>query len=132
MGFTPEESHLIQIVELLGQFPRDSVKAGKNAQKWFYDDGTYLVKTISLSSPNIYWNTFHLLTMDNQSINQGSLRLDTTYYHVSLKDILEMRIEGPEVAPTSEFLGAMLRWSPYERARAEDLVNHPWFDNLDT
>lgn len=74
----------------------------------------------------------HLLTMDNKSINEGSLRLNTTYYHVSLKDVLEMRIEGPEVVPTSEFLGAMLRSNPHERARADELVNHPWFDSLDS
>ncbi|KAE9402707.1 kinase-like protein [Gymnopus androsaceus JB14] len=99
LGLTPEESHLIQIIELLGQFPRDTVKAGKNGRKWFQED--------------------------------GSLRLDTTYYPVMLKDILELRIEGQEVAQTADFLGAMLQLRPHERARAVDLINHPWFDNLD-
>lgn len=43
LGLTPEESHLIQIIELLGQFPRDTVKAGKNGRKWFQEDGMWPV-----------------------------------------------------------------------------------------
>ncbi|KAF9078480.1 kinase-like domain-containing protein [Rhodocollybia butyracea] len=99
LGLTPEESHLIQIIELLGEFSCDVVKTGKNWRRWFYND--------------------------------GSLRLDTTYYPITLKDILELRIEGAEVPHTADLLGSMLRLRPHERAKPADLINHPWFDNVE-
>ncbi|KAJ3790096.1 kinase-like domain-containing protein [Lentinula aff. detonsa] len=98
LGLTPEESHLIQIIEVCGQFPKDVAKSGKNGCKWFYDD--------------------------------GSLRLETTYYPVTLKNILSSRIEQSEVEHTADLLNSMLKLRPLERVQAADLLNHPWFHDL--
>ncbi|KAJ4490312.1 kinase-like domain-containing protein [Lentinula aciculospora] len=99
LGLTPEESHLIQIIEICGEFPKDVAKSGRNACKWFYND--------------------------------GSLRLNTTYYPVTMKDILHSRVEQSEVAHTADLLESMLRLRPQERLKAVDLLNHPWLDNMD-
>ncbi|KAF5392811.1 hypothetical protein D9757_000899 [Collybiopsis confluens] len=102
LGLTPEESHLIQIIELLGELPSDVVKSGRNGRKWFNDD--------------------------------GFLKIDTTYYPVTLKDFLEERVQDTsqsELECTADFLGKMLRLRPQERARAAELINHPWLDNVD-
>ena len=40
LGLAPEESHLIQIIEMVGELPLDLIKSGKHAKKWFNDDGT--------------------------------------------------------------------------------------------
>ncbi|GAW03324.1 polysaccharide lyase family 14 protein [Lentinula edodes] len=86
LGLTPEESHLIQIIEICGEFPRDVTKSGANGCKWFHDDGT--------------------------------IRLETTYYPVTLKDILHSRIEPSEITHTADLLRSMLRLRPQERAKA--------------
>ncbi|KAJ3893856.1 kinase-like domain-containing protein [Lentinula edodes] len=99
LGLTPEESHLIQIIEICGEFPRDVAKSGTNGCKWFHDDGT--------------------------------IRLETTYYPVTLKDILHSRIEPSEITHTADLLRSMLRLRPQERAKAVDLLNHPWFHDVD-
>ncbi|KAJ4495333.1 kinase-like domain-containing protein [Lentinula lateritia] len=99
LGLTPEESHLIQIIEICGEFPRDVAKSGTNGCKWFHDDGT--------------------------------IRLETTYYPVTLKDILHSRIEPSEITHTADMLRSMLRLRPQERAKAVDPLNHPWFHDVD-
>ncbi|KAK7025964.1 hypothetical protein VNI00_015793 [Paramarasmius palmivorus] len=94
LGLTTEESHIIQIVEMVGEFPRDLLISGKHSTRWFHED--------------------------------GRLRLDTTYYPVTLEEILRMRIEESEVTSTADFLGSMLRLRPQDRKNAVDLLHHPW------
>lgn len=95
LGLTPEESHLIQMIEILGPFPPDMLKACPHADQWFTDTGT--------------------------------LRIDTTYYPVTLEAILHARIEADDVPATAAFLEVVLRLDPNQRFRARDLINHPWF-----
>ncbi|GLB38086.1 putative spliceosomal complex assembly [Lyophyllum shimeji] len=95
LGLTPEESHLIQMIEILGPFHPDMLDVCPNAHQWFTETGT--------------------------------LRIDTTYYPVSLKSILHARIAAEDVAATAAFLDVVLQLDPKERPRARDLINHPWF-----
>ncbi|KAG7091548.1 hypothetical protein E1B28_010577 [Marasmius oreades] len=94
LGLAPEESHLIQIIELVGDLPLDLLRAGKYTRKWFDED--------------------------------GSLRLDTTYYPVSLEEVLKMRIEESDVPEAADFLGSLLKLRPEDRTKAVELLNHPW------
>ncbi|ESK83495.1 serine kinase [Moniliophthora roreri MCA 2997] len=95
LGLTPEESHIIQMIEMVGEFPQDLLRSGKHSSCWFRDDGT--------------------------------LRLETTYYPVTLQEILRMRIDESEVINAADFLGSMLQLRPQDRMKAADLLNHPWF-----
>ncbi|KAJ7571936.1 kinase-like domain-containing protein [Mycena floridula] len=95
LGLAPEESHIIQIIEMLGDFPVELIASGKNSRRWFAQDGT--------------------------------LRLDTTYYPVTLEKMLKMHIDHLEVAETADFLGKLLCLLPRERGSARELSNHPWF-----
>ncbi|KAJ8074512.1 hypothetical protein PM082_015413 [Marasmius tenuissimus] len=94
LGLAPEESHLIQIIEMVGELPLDLLKSGKHTKKWFNEDGT--------------------------------LRLDTTYYPVTLEEVLKMRLEESDVQETADFLGSLLKLRPQDRTRAVDLLNHSW------
>ncbi|RDB20699.1 Serine/threonine-protein kinase SKY1 [Hypsizygus marmoreus] len=95
LDLTPEESHLIQIIELFGQFPPDLLSIGEYSHRWFTDTGT--------------------------------LKIDTTYYSVTLEEILKYRIDEGDVSNTADFLRTLLQLSPQRRARAQDIISHPWF-----
>jgi hypothetical protein len=41
LGLTTEESHLIQIIELFGEFPIDLLRAGEYSSRWFTDSGAF-------------------------------------------------------------------------------------------
>ncbi|KAL0567766.1 hypothetical protein V5O48_014225 [Marasmius crinis-equi] len=94
LGLAPEESHLIQIIEMVGELPLDLLESGKYAKKWFNEDGT--------------------------------LRLETTYYPVTLEEVLKMRLEECDVPETADFLSSLLKLRPQDRTKAMDLLNHPW------
>jgi hypothetical protein len=39
LGLSLEESHLIQIIELLGPFPTEVLAVGEYSKRWFKEDG---------------------------------------------------------------------------------------------
>lgn len=39
LGLSSDESHLIQIIELLGAFPADVLRVGEYSERWFKKDG---------------------------------------------------------------------------------------------
>lgn len=39
LGLSSDESHLIQIIELLGAFPADVLRVGEYSERWFKEDG---------------------------------------------------------------------------------------------
>ncbi|KAF9257928.1 kinase-like protein [Marasmius fiardii PR-910] len=45
LGLTTEESHLIQIMEMLGKLPADLLREGKYTKRWFNEDGSLLLDT---------------------------------------------------------------------------------------
>ncbi|KAF8920309.1 kinase-like domain-containing protein [Mucidula mucida] len=45
LGLTPDESHIIQMIEMLGDFPEDLVRRGTESKKWFHPDGTPILQT---------------------------------------------------------------------------------------
>ncbi|KAK1228852.1 hypothetical protein PQX77_008094, partial [Marasmius sp. AFHP31] len=55
LGLAPEESHLIQIIEMAGELPLDLLKSGKYTKKWFNEDGAasyfYLGTSFPLVTP---------------------------------------------------------------------------------
>ncbi|KDR69734.1 hypothetical protein GALMADRAFT_77163 [Galerina marginata CBS 339.88] len=57
----------------------------------------------------------------------GALRIDTTYYPISLGSVLERHLEKNDVVGTTAFLTKLLKLCPKERARPENMVNDPWF-----
>lgn len=95
LGLSLEESHLIQIIELLGEFPLDVLVSGEYSSRWFTES--------------------------------GQLRLETNYYPETLEALLRSRIDSGDAIPTTAFLARLLQIRPQDRARARDLINHPWF-----
>lgn len=56
----------------------------------------------------------------------GTLRLETTYYPVSLRDILYRRLSGADIDEIYEFLEGAVRLMPEERMNALDLLQSGW------
>ncbi|KAK0228272.1 kinase-like domain-containing protein [Armillaria fumosa] len=56
----------------------------------------------------------------------GTLRLETTYYPVSLRDILYRRLSGVDIDEVYEFLEGAVRLMPEERTSALDLLKSGW------
>ncbi|CAA7263083.1 unnamed protein product [Cyclocybe aegerita] len=97
LDISREESHLIQMIELFGEMPKELVRAGTLSERWFTED--------------------------------GCLRIETTYYPVSLRSVLQRHIDASNVEGTTEFLEMMLKLRPEVRACPKDMINHPWFSN---
>lgn len=51
LGLTPEESHLIQMIEIMGAFPKDLLDRGTRSRKWFNEEGSSFVD-LTISSPD--------------------------------------------------------------------------------
>ncbi|KAK0441149.1 kinase-like domain-containing protein [Desarmillaria tabescens] len=56
----------------------------------------------------------------------GTLRLETTYYPVTLRDILYRRLSGVDVDEIYEFLDGMIWLIPEERTGVRDLLQSRW------
>ncbi|KAF9464001.1 kinase-like domain-containing protein [Collybia nuda] len=97
LGLSPDESHLIQIIELLGELPQDVLSAGEYSERWFNQDGT--------------------------------LRIETTLYPVSLETILRSQVEEDDFEDAYNFFNNLLQLNPEERAKPYETVNHVWFMN---
>ena len=55
------------------------------------------------------------------------MRLNTTYYPISLRSVLERHIEKSDVVGTADFLNTLLKLQPDNRARPRDIIDHQWF-----
>jgi hypothetical protein len=55
------------------------------------------------------------------------MRLNTTYYPISLRSVLERHIEKNDVVGTATFLNTLLNLRPDNRARPRDIIDHQWF-----
>lgn len=44
LGITPEESHLIQMIEIFGKISPDIIRAGKFSDQWFTKDGEFYIE----------------------------------------------------------------------------------------
>jgi len=59
----------------------------------------------------------------------GALRIETTYHPITLGTVLERHIEEKEVAQATAFLETLLKVRAEDRARPEDIIDHPWFSD---
>ena len=57
----------------------------------------------------------------------GKMRLNTTYYPISLSSVLERHIEKSDVVGTDAFLNTLLNLRPDNRACPRDIIDHQWF-----
>lgn len=115
LDISKDESHLIQMIELLGDVPVSLIHAGNSSRKWFTEDGEH-PRCVIFAWAYECW--------------AGLLRIETTYYPVSLASILERHIEKSEVEGTTQFLETLLRLNPEDRANPEDIFNHEWFSTF--
>lgn len=90
------EEHLAQIIELLGNFPASFALSGSNSKR-FFD-------------------------------SKGSLKKNPSLNFMGLKDTLIKvhRVKEGEAELFADFLGKMLRLSPFKRASAWELLQHRW------
>ena len=121
LDITKEESHLIQMIELFGEIPHDLIHAGKYSHRWFTPEG----KQYSFFS---FLPSFRLIL----TCYLGNLRLNTTYYPISLRSVLERHIEKSDVVGTTAFLNTLLILRPDDRARPQDIIDHQWFSEWTT
>ncbi|KAK0197408.1 kinase-like domain-containing protein [Armillaria mellea] len=98
-GLSTDESHLIQMIEML------------------HVDGFlgFPEDLIRRGRDSERWFTA-----------DGTLRLETTYYPVSLRDILYRRFSGADIDEIYEFLEGEVRLMPEERMSALDLLQSGW------
>ncbi|KAF8953644.1 kinase-like domain-containing protein [Flammula alnicola] len=59
----------------------------------------------------------------------GALRIDTTYYPITLGSVLERHLEKGDVLGTTAFLEMLLRIRPEDRAMPEDIIDDQWFSD---
>ena len=52
LGLSIEESHLIQMIELFGEFPRQLLATGEYSSRWFTESGTLIPQAL----PSFYLN----------------------------------------------------------------------------
>ena len=94
--YTKNDDHIASIIKLLGKMPKKLVKCSPDYYKYFTKDGK-------------------LKRFDNLKF-------------FSLKDklIKDYHIKENEAKPLSDFLMLMFEYYPEKRAKAKDLLNHPW------
>jgi len=97
-NYDKDDDHLAQMMELLGKMPRNMALSGKHAKKFFTPDG-HLKRISGLN----YWPLKKVLVEK---------------YH----------FKDEEAEAFSEFLTPMLMWYPEERASAQQMLKHKWFD----
>ena len=94
--YTKNDDHIASIIKLLGKMPKKLVKCSPEYYKYFTKDGK-------------------LKRFDNLKF-------------FSLKDKLvkNYHIKENEAKPLSDFLKLMFEYYPEKRAKAKDLLKHPW------
>lgn len=98
--YSKDEDHMAQIIELVGEMPRQLAMGGKYSHELFTRRGT--LRNIHKLR---YWGVREVLTD---------------------KYLLDPR----EAETLAEFLNPMLKYDINERARARDLIDHPWLDGI--
>lgn len=107
------------MIELFGEMPHDLLHLGKNSNRWFTSEG------VLFFNPSIHCSLFALINSSLMMI--GNMRLNTTYYPISLRSVLERHIEKSDVVGTDTFLNTLLNLRPENRARPRDIIDHQWF-----
>lgn len=96
--FDKDDDHLAQMMELLGQMPKNLALAGRHSKR-FFDKTGHLRKIRGLH----YWPLKKVL-------------------------MEKYRIKEEEAQLLSDFLLPMLDWNPDRRATAQQMLNHPWLN----
>lgn len=114
----PAQTHLAQMVGLLGTFPLGFLQRCKRATKYFDNEG----------------EPFRCITPSFLSVtcvDVGNL-LQPGSYSITLQDLLT-RAELPyhEIAEVSDFLLHGLTIDPAQRWTAAQLLEHPWLGDKD-
>lgn len=115
LGLSMEESHLIQIIEIFGEFPRQLLAAVDHSSRWFTESGTLGL-----------WNAPRA-SLHSNIRTAGRLKTQTDSYPKTLEALLRSRLDDRDVVPTTTFLATLLQICPQDRSRATDVINHPWF-----
>lgn len=94
--YDKDDDHLAQMIELLGQMPKNFALSGKNSKR-FFDSTGHLRRIRGLN----YWPLHRVLTE-------------------------KYRFREEESKGLADFLLAMLTWYPEKRATAQEMLEHPW------
>ena len=101
-GYSKEDDHLAQIVELLGDIPRKVKFSGVDSRKFFNNDGSF------------------------RRIRKDDIRF------WGLKDVLreKYKFTAAESKSIAAFINDTLIYDPYQRKNARQLLNHPWLAEI--
>lgn len=110
------------MIEVFGDISPDIVRAGTLSDQWFTRDGERLNQIEKKIMKNSSAPAIHLKYL-------GALRIETTYYPIALGTVLERHIEKRDVPQATDFLERLLKIRPEDRARPEDIIDHPWFSD---
>jgi len=95
-GFTKDDDHLAQMMELLGKMPRKMALASKHCRKFFSRKGQLRrIKKLS------FWPLKKVL-------------------------VSKYKMKEAEAQAFAYFLMPMLEWEPDKRASAQEMLDHPW------
>jgi len=110
------------MIEIFGEISPDIIRAGKFSDQWFTKNGGFLDQVERKIAKN---STAPPISLELV----GEFRIDTTYYPIALGTVLERHIEKRDVPQTTAFLETLLKVRPEDRARPEDIIDHPWFSD---
>ena len=97
-NYDKDDDHLAQMMELLGQMPKNLALQGKNSKK-FFDSRGHLRRISGLN----FWPLKKVL-------------------------IEKYRIKEDEAQSLADFLLPMLDWNHETRISAQEMLKHPWLD----
>lgn len=114
-GMNPPQTHLAQIMGLLGDFPPSMLAKGSKTGRYFDEQGKYVLLTCT---HEVAHTSLFLL---------GRLVQGASRYNISLDDLLRRSKQPPgEIPVLVDFLSKALVIDPEERWSAAQLLAHPW------
>ena len=101
-GYSKEDDHLAQVVELLGDIPRKVKFSGVDSKKFFNNDGSF------------------------RRIRKDDIR------PWGLRDVLceKYKFTAAEARSIAAFINDTLIYDPKQRKNARQLLNHPWLAEI--
>ncbi|KAH8928707.1 kinase-like protein [Atractiella rhizophila] len=96
-GLNAPQTHMCQIISLLGNFPKDFVREGNKSERYFDADGKFLLE---------------------QRLEKGYTIIDVIRIKGNLPEA--------EISGMADFLGRCLEIDPQTRWSANQLLQHPW------
>jgi hypothetical protein len=117
-----QEGQLVMMVNLLGEILKEMIKEGKNASKYLNRHG--ISNGIGAYTLGHFRNYSDVVPHGSSIRRLLEIRKERSNYHID--------ISAEEMAIVEDLLLHMWEISPKKRATAKNLLQHRWFQPLDS